>query len=93
MSLMRGTVNPLNVLGVRKLLYIPSHFGKTHTQNLKDIQNIDDWIYSNLNSRYCIKKNHVIDDNNRITEVCEIGLEDPRELTMLSLGCPYLHNT
>jgi hypothetical protein len=24
-------------------------------------------------------------------EVIEIGIEDPRELTLLSLGCPYLH--
>ena len=93
MSLIRGTVNPLNVLGVRKLPYIPFHFGRTHTQNIKDIHSIDDWIYTNLNSRYCIKKTHMLDSNNKITEMCEIGMEDHKELTMLSLGCPYLHNT
>lgn len=91
MSLVRGTVNPLNVLGVRKLVYIPSHFGRTRTENLKDIDAIDNWIYKNLNSRYCIKKSHMLDSNNKLTEMCEIAMEDHKELTMLSLGCPYLH--
>ena len=58
---------------------------------IKDLHNIDDWMYTTLNSRYCIKKSHMLDSNNKITEMCEIGVEDPKELTMLSLGCPYLH--
>lgn len=93
MALNRGEVNPLNVLGVRKLPYVPFHFAKTYTENLKDIYEIDDWIYTNLNSRYCIKKTHKLDKNNKISEVCEIAVEDPKELSMLSLGCPYLHKT
>ena len=32
-----------------------------------------------------------IDDSNRITETLVIGLEDPKEITMLTLGCPYLY--
>ena len=93
MALIRGTVNPLNVLGVRKLHYMPLHFAKTYTENLKDTHLIDDWIYRNLNSRYCIKKNHILDNTNKITEVYEIGMEDHKELTMFSLGCPYLYKT
>lgn len=91
MALIRGTVNPLNVLGIRKLSFIPPHFAKTYTENLRNMHSIDDWIYTNLNSRYCIKKSHMLDKNNKITEMCEIGMEDAKELTMLSLGCPYLH--
>jgi len=91
MALIRGTVNPLNVLKLRKLQYVPLHFTKIYVDNIKDIKNIDNWIYSNLNSRYCIKKSHKVDNNSRITEFCEISMEDPKELTMLSLGCPYLH--
>ncbi len=91
MSLIRGTVNPLNVLGIRKLSYLPIHFATMYSNNLKEIQAIDDWIYTFLNSRYCIRKSHKIDNTtNRIVEMCEIGLEDPKELSMLSLGCPYL---
>ena len=91
MALIRDTVNPLNVLGVRKLLYIPFHFARTYTENVKELSNIDDWIYNNLNSRYCVKKTHKLDSNNKITEMCEIGVEDPKELSMLSLGCPHLY--
>jgi len=90
MALSRGTVNPLNVLGVRKLNFIPIHFARTFTSNTKEMNNIEDWIYTNLNSRYCIKKNHKLDDSNKLIEICEIGIEDPKEITMLSLSCPYL---
>ena len=90
MTLIRGTVNPLNVLGVRKLLYIPSHFAKTYTANVKELHLIDDWIYKNLNSRYCVRKTHMLDSTNKIAEMCEVGIEDHKELTMMSLGCPYL---
>jgi hypothetical protein len=92
MALIRGTVNPLNVLGVRKLSYIPFHFARTYTENIKELANIDNWIYVNLNSRYCVKKTHKLDKNNKITEMCEIAVEDPKELSMLSLGCPHLYN-
>ena len=91
MALIRGTVNPLNVLDVRTLPHIPVHFAKTYTENIRDMAQINDWIYSNLNSRFCVKKSHILDKNNKIVEICEIGLEDPKELTMLSLGCPLLH--
>jgi hypothetical protein len=33
-----------------------------------------------------------LDKNNKITEMCEIAVEDPKELSMLSLGCPHLYN-
>jgi hypothetical protein len=91
MALIRGTANPLNVLGIRKLPNIPFHFAKTYTKNTIQLPQIDNWIYENLNSRYCVKKSHILDDDNKIIEVCEIGIEDPKDLTMLSLGCPFLH--
>lgn len=88
MSLARGTVNPLNVLGVRKLSFIPKHFSQTYTSKTEEITKIDYWISTHLNSRYCIKKSHkVIDDT--VTVVHLIGFEDPTEITMLYLACPY----
>ena len=90
MPLSRNEVNPLSVLGLRKLSFIPEHFSKI-TVDLSDIKILDHWINYNLNSRYAIKKTFSIDSNKKMVEVLEIGLEDPREITMLSLGCPYLH--
>jgi hypothetical protein len=90
MALSRSRVNPYNVLKLRKLTHIPSHFAKISISGIENINLIDTWIYHNLDSRYCIKFSYIVDDNKKLKEVCEIGVEDAKELTMLSLGCPYL---
>ena len=93
MSLSRGEVNPLGILGLRRLSFIPKHFTTVTVGNdLIDIKLLDHWINYHLNSRYAIKKSLKLDSSKKITEVIEIGIEDPRELTMLTLGCPYVHN-
>lgn len=91
MSLNRGTVNALGALGFRKLSFIPEHFSKIaieHRTNVKDIQH---WIEYNLNSRFAIQDSYALDCNRKMITVTEIGLEDPKELTMLSIGCNFLH--
>jgi len=90
MSLSRGELNPLGVLGQRKLTFIPKHFVKISIPIYFSIE-IDNWINYNLNGRYAIKHKLVIDQSNKLIETLEIGLEDPMELTMFTLGCPYLH--
>ena len=91
MSLSRGEINPLSVIGMRRLNFIPKHFGKITIDNATDIKILDQWINYNLNSRYAIKKNLRLDSNNKMIESIESGLEDPKEITMLTLGCPHLH--
>jgi len=79
---------------MRRLSFIPEHFARITIKDVdRDIKILDQWINYNLNSRYAIRKTIAIDDNNRMIESIEIGLEDPMELTMLTLGCTYLHNT
>ena len=90
MSLLRGTINPLNVLGLRKLSHIPPHFAKMTSKNIDKIDLIDSWIYTRLDSRYCVKKSYVLDQNKKMVEVVEIGVEEPKELSMFSLGCSHL---
>ena len=92
MALSKGRVNPLNVLDLRKIDRIPPHFGKMILKDSSRIKEIDNWIYTNLDSRYCIRKTQTVDSStNKLILVHELGMEDPRELTMLSLGCPFLH--
>lgn len=91
MSLSRGEINPLGVLGLRKLTFIPEHFSKLSVDRTIDIKLLEHWVSYNLNSRYAIIRRIALDQNKKMVEVVEIGIEDPRELTMLSLGCPYLH--
>ena len=59
MALVRGQVNPLNVLGLRRLDFIPENFAKISSKNIENVDTIDQWIYHRLDSRYCIKKSHL----------------------------------
>lgn len=90
MSLTKGSVNPLNILGARRLNFIPTHFSKMALGDGSNKDRIDAWIYQNLDSRYAIVKSLKIDSNNKLVEFHELGIEDGKELTMLSLSCPYL---
>jgi hypothetical protein len=77
---------------MRRLSFIPEHFTTVIIKDTSiDIKMLDHWINYNLNSRYAIKKSYTLDDRKRIIEGIEIGMEDPKELTMVTLGCPYLH--
>ena len=92
MALSRGEINPLSVLKLRKLSFIPNHFARITIKTPEtDIKILDQWINYNLNSRYAIKKTFTLDNSNKMIEVLEIGMEDPKEITMFSLGCPYIH--
>lgn len=90
MSLTKGKVNPLNVLGIRKLPFIPDHFVTMILPDNKNLTKIDNWIYTNLNSRYCITIKQILDDYKKIINRYELGIEDHKELTFFNLSCPYL---
>lgn len=91
MALAKGKVNPLNVVGQRRLPYIPEHFSRiTVDLSYDKLDKTDHWIYTNLDSRYSIVVVHTLNENRQIVERTSIGLEDPKELSMLSLACPYL---
>jgi hypothetical protein len=94
MALVRNKVNPLNVLGVRKLKHLPPNFAKITLsfEYIHKIKDIDRWIYANLDSRYCIRNIQTVGNDNKLVMVTEVGMEDPKELTFLSLSCPYLNN-
>ena len=92
MSLNKNEINPLNVLGFRKLNFVPAHFDKISLNDKIDLKLIEHWIEYNLNSRYGVQFKFKLDLNKKVVRTLEIGIEDPKELTMFSLGCPYLHN-
>jgi hypothetical protein len=91
MSINRGQINPLSVLGIRKLSFIPEHFSKLTIDKNLELRLIERWIEVNLNSRYSISHNLKVNNDKKIVHVVEIGLEDPKELTMLTLGCQHLY--
>ena len=89
MGIYKNDVNPLNVLGMRRLNRIPPNFTKFQIKTFVDIRELDRWIYLNLNSRYCVKKSTAVVDN-KLTTIIEVGIEDAKEVSMMSLACPYL---
>ena len=91
MSLSRKEINPLDVLGSRRLSFIPEHFSKLTVENKVDFTLLDQWIGYNLNGRYSLIRSVALDSEHVISEVIKIGLEDPKEIVILSLGCPLLH--
>jgi len=91
MSLNRGELNALGVLGFRKLNFIPEHFTKLSIEHRFDVKDIEHWIEYNLNSRYAIRDSYGLDNNRKLVTITEIGIEDPKELTMLAVGCRHLH--
>ena len=90
MSLMRGKANPLNFLGMRKLERMPPNFTKFTIAEMVDSKMVDRWIYQFLDQRYCIRKTTALDSQGKMATRIEVGFEDPRELTMFTLSCPYL---
>ena len=90
MGIYKNDVNPLNVLGMRRLNRIPPNFTKFQIKKFIDIRELDRWIYLNLNSRYCVKKSTAVVEN-KLTTIIEVGIEDPKEVSMMTLACPYLN--
>ena len=95
MRLLLHEPNPLNVLEVRELNYLPKTF---QTITIKSegwrtesiIDELRNWIYNNLEGRYCIVSNLKTIDN-KMEVVYQIGFEEPAETTLFSLGCSVLH--
>ena len=92
MALAKGKVNALNVLCMRKLDRIPDNFARITIKDYTKIREIDNWIYTNLDSRYCMRKIQIVEaGTNKLITVYEIVMEEPKELTMMSLACPHIH--
>jgi hypothetical protein len=92
MALKNGTLNPLNVLGFRHVNWIPKHFHTVYVELGCDAPTIKRWIFNNLNSRFGVEIELMVTENNHMTESVKIGFEDPREMTLFMLTCPYLEN-
>ncbi len=93
MALVRNKVNALNLLGLRKVKHLPPNFARMtlSLDYIHKLRDIDRWIYANLDSRYCIRNVQTVTEDNKLVMVTEIGMEDAKELTFLSLSCPFIN--
>lgn len=85
-------INPLDFYGIRQLKVPPPHFEyvtiEMRRYNLE--QTIVKWIEKNLKGRFYVGSIHELDRNNKQSRVIKIGFEDPKEVSVFTLGCPYL---
>lgn len=91
MALRAGKVNALNALDLRKVSFPAHHFHYTSINKYSPVyyKTLDQWIYSNLNSRYYIGQAVDLVDNTLVF-VTKIGFEQEKELSFFKLACPHL---
>jgi hypothetical protein len=88
MSLANGTINPLNVLGIRKINFMPDTFHKIQMpENYITTEFLEHWIEYNLNSRYSITRITVLDTYG-LCEKVVVGFEDEKDLTVFCISYP-----
>lgn len=88
---MNFNLNPLDVLGKRKVDFMPIHFVKTKLNMAEFIdETIINWIETKLDGRFAVSHEPIIDFNGKLTATTFIGFENQKELTYFLLACPYL---
>jgi hypothetical protein len=79
--------NALNFFGIRKVRKPLPHFTYFNTKfDYGQEDKLDDWIRIHLKSRYYLAKILISSEK----YVLRIGFEDCKELTLFTLGCPYI---
>jgi hypothetical protein len=83
-------VNPLNILGGRRLNFLPKHFSKSEIKLSEFGNEIENWIETNLKSRYSLLRIPCINKDGHMKSATIVGFEDHKEITYFMLACPYL---
>lgn len=74
-------LNPLNVLKIREVRFVPKHFSQIDCAFTFDYD-VKQWIVANLKGRFAILKKQ--------QAILTIAFEEPKELTFFSLACPHI---
>ena len=78
-------INPLNVFGLRRVEHCPPHFEIVVFDLRVPEQNITNWIYENLTSRFYFGEHYYLDDANRIQKSYKAGFELHSEASYFGL--------
>lgn len=84
--LKHGTVNPLNVHGLRQLKWLPPHFEQVQFPSMVTDKQLSDWIFENLEGRFYIGD---VDNPERSTLV---AFELVGEASYFSLLLPQINS-
>ena len=86
-------VNPLNYFNCRQFTKKPHglEFLKLNYDWNDNEELLEKWILENLKGRYYVGKHLAVDNQNRIRNFILVGFENPKELSLFNLSCPYIH--
>ena len=90
----KNTPNPLNIYDCRKFGKKPhglEFLQLDYTMFDQSLEGIEKWILENLKGRYYVGKHLAVDNQNRIRNFILVGFENPKELSLFNLSCPYIH--
>ena len=92
MAIKNGKPNPLNYFGLRRVEIACPHFKYTSMDryNPSLVKSIDSWIRKNLNNRYYVGQDVMLDHTNTIIYGIRIGFESEKELSFFTIACPHL---
>jgi hypothetical protein len=83
-------INELDVIGKRKLDYIPDHFVKIKiNESVLFESGVEDWIKIKLKGRYAISNCPFINNTGNLKVAEFAAFEDSKELTYFMLACPF----
>lgn len=93
MAIKNGKINPLNVLGLRRVDFPAHHFSYANLPkyNHAYVAKLDAWIRQNLNGRYYIGQYIGLASDNSIIYTTRVGFENEKELSFFTLACPDLN--
>ena len=92
MALKNGKPNPLNYFGLRRVEVACPHFKYTliDKYNPSLVKSMDTWIRKNLNNRYYVGQDIMLDNNNTFVFGIRFGFESEKELSFFTIACPHL---
>ena len=92
MAIKNGKPNPLNYFGLRRVEVACPHFkyASMDRYNPSLVKSIDSWIRKNLNNRYYVGQDVMLDHTNTIIYGIRIGFESEKELSFFTIACPHL---
>jgi|TARA_A200000113_G_scaffold224751_1_gene243469 hypothetical protein len=85
-------VNPLNYFNCRQFTKKPHglEFLKLNYDWNDNEELLEKWILENLKGRFYIGKHLDVDVNGKIQNMILVGFENPKELSLFNLSCPFI---
>lgn len=82
--LKHGDINPLSVLGLRRLNHCPPHFERVEFDIKVQEKQIADWVWENLEGRFWIGYTYRKENSNVVMQKC-LAFELPAEASYFAL--------